>query len=98
MKEFLEEEYMATRRRLVKLTCDLCGRAAPHPSGATWESSYYDTDEVTVEVRHKKGVAYPEIHHGINRSFDLCPQCFEEKLIPWMESQGAKVSELEYGD
>ena len=26
---------------------------------------------------------------GETKGFDLCPECFEERLSPWLEQQGA---------
>ncbi len=27
----------------------------------------------------------------VYRDVDLCPECFKERLLPWLDSQGAKA-------
>jgi hypothetical protein len=61
-------------------TCDLCGDKI--------ESEPYEVNHV--EVRHKKGENYPDCGEGIITFFDICGSCFEQKLVPWLISQGAK--------
>lgn len=74
---------------VVKTTCDLCGCDM-----AT--ATYYSAEQT--EVRHKSGHAYPESGWGEEVTFDICGKCFETKLRPWFESQGAvpTVEEWEY--
>jgi hypothetical protein len=69
-----------TETVVYKTTCDLCGNEIVRERFGAEE----------VEVRHKTGVAYPEGGAGEETSVDLCGACFEEKLIPWLRSQGAE--------
>ena len=63
------------------VTCDLCKEKI--------EDLRYGVDEV--EVRHKTGESYPEYGgSGTNVSVDMCGKCFDEKLVPWLRSQGAE--------
>ena len=62
-----------------KVTCDLCG--------AEIKRADYSAEEV--EVRHKTGDAYPDNGQGLEVSVDMCGKCFDEKLLPWLRSQGA---------
>lgn len=79
----------ATTREIVDRTiCDLCGQEIK-PAGN------YEVSEI--EVSHKSGNAYPEGGSGDFLSFDLCPKCFDEKLVPWLRSQGA-VREVQAWD
>lgn len=79
--------------------CDLCGRKA---EGRGWDSSTwgsgYDHKEVEIEVKIKKqeGEHYPEGSSGTEWLIDMCPECFQKKLVPWMISQGAKIEEKDY--
>jgi hypothetical protein len=79
--------------RTVAVTCDLCGKQAPRPEGhhGVWADGYHDVAEVTVQVR--VGDSFPEGGNVQVREFDICPDCFDGKLIPWMEGQGAQVRE-----
>lgn len=67
--------------------CDLCGRTAPSHDHKPWAEGAYDVTEPVMSL--KTGHSYPEGGSGETLSFDVCPTCFEEKVIPWMASQGA---------
>lgn len=67
------------RQELDKTLCDLCGEAIVRGRG--------DADEV--KIKHRTGCSWPEGGHGIDTLFDVCGQCFDNKLVPWMVSQGA---------
>lgn len=81
---------------LVETTCDLCGTFA---KDGDWQSSIYEVNEVEVKVtvRKKDGSIYPEGGWGTSYNVDMCPDCFENKLIPWLESQGCKTEREEWG-
>lgn len=78
-------------------TCDLCGKTTKQ---GDWESSSYEIDETEIEVivRQKEGSNFPECGSGTKYIVDICPQCFKEKLIPWLESQGctAKMEDWDW--
>jgi hypothetical protein len=61
-------------------TCDLCSNKLKEG----------DFEVNQVEVCHKKGVNYPESGRGVETTFDICGNCFEQKMVPWLVSQGAK--------
>ena len=81
--------------RLIETTCDLCGAVA---SRGCWESSIFDVNETKVEVtvRQKDGEKYPEAGWGTDYIVDMCPACFKNKLIPWLESQGCEAERKEW--
>lgn len=95
MREYETKKVTSEVTRLAKMSCDLCGAVAKGPERG-WDADYYADDETEVEIRHKKGSAYPEGSSGTRYTFDVCPKCFHEKLIPWMESQGAKAKATDY--
>jgi len=70
-----------TEKHTVKVTCDICGNE-------TGKTGQYEKNEVTVE--HQEGTTYPEGSNIDITSFDICPECWETKLIPYLESLGAK--------
>ncbi len=85
-----KEKYLKTRK------CDLCGIAA---KGAEWEGrSYYEVKETEIEIviRQKEGSSYPEGGSGTKYEVDLCPDCFKNKLIPWLRSQNANIQKEEW--
>jgi len=69
-----------TRKALMYTTCD-------------WESAYTVSDR---EVRIREGTSCPEGGQGTKVEYDICPKCFNEKLIPWLESQGAETRAEEW--
>jgi hypothetical protein len=75
-----EEQY------LDYISCDLCGERV--------DSQGYNAEEVT--IKHRTGCNYPEAGSGDETSVDLCGKCFDEKLIPWLESLGVKPTTEEW--
>jgi hypothetical protein len=71
--------------------CDLCG----DETADSWRKGAFDAGETTVEV--VAGTRYPEGGSGTKIEYDICPKCFMDKLIPWLESQGAKTDIQEWG-
>ena len=72
-------------RLLSQTVCDVCGReSTQHQEG--WKTGSYDATEV--EVRLRTGNSYPEGGSGEEWEVDICPTCFNEKLIPWVEAFG----------
>jgi len=80
--------------RYVKLRkCDLCGLES---KGEEWEAkSIYEVaeTEIAIEIRQKEGANYPEGGHGTKYEIDLCPNCFKDRLIPWLKLEGANIEE-----
>lgn len=80
MRHMKTEPVPATTQEVEdKVTCDLCG--------ATIKAGSYDAEEV--DVRHRTGCSYPEGGIGEEVSVDMCGNCFDTKLVPWLRSQGA---------
>lgn len=73
------------------LRCDICHRKA---EGDNWTKDMYDAAETV--VRWKAGTSFPEGGSGATTEIDICPECFETKLIPWVESQGGKPEKKEW--
>jgi hypothetical protein len=89
MKHYKEETVpQHTTEVLDQTTCDLCNVDV----GA--ELDTWEVDEVTVS--RKAGCSYPDGGNGDTISVDLCGQCFNEKLLPFLKSEGATVTETEY--
>jgi hypothetical protein len=65
----------------VERKCDLCGRASPFP----WD----------VRVEIEEGYSFPEGGHTVTTLYDICPECFRTKLVPWLEAQGARARKKE---
>lgn len=84
-----------TRKSLIRRSCDLCGKEAKNDE---WAAGIYEVNETEIEilVRQKEGVNYPEGGSGTSYEIDLCPDCFKNRLVPWLKSQGASIEEQEW--
>ena len=79
------------RMVLVAMSCDLC-RKISHKEN--WTTDCYQVAETTVEFR--EGSNYPDGGSGTLYDVDICPDCFRDKLIPWLLAEGAAVRETEW--
>lgn len=78
--------------REIAIICDVCRAQSPDDDG--WEEETYGFSEV--KVSHSHGSRWPN-GEGFSESvsFDLCPKCFHEKLLPFLESLGAVATKEE---
>lgn len=87
--EKIVEVPATTRVVTERYCCDLC--AATTKDTGIWppasSSHAVNTTEVTMEVGASYGT---DGGHMEETAFDICPECFTTKLVPWLESQGAK--------
>ena len=91
MRQTTTVQVMREQVETILLVCDICGR-----QGSTvrdWGSGAFDATETTVEL--VEGSRYPEGGAGTKRTIDICPTCFKEKLIPWVEGHGKTSIEEE---
>lgn len=95
MREIEKEKYTGERWVIKKLACDLCGVEA---KGGDWESGCYEVNEVEVQVtvRQKDGSNTPSGGSGEEYLIDLCPKCFKDRLVPWLNSEGANIESREW--
>ena len=74
------------KSQIYKTTCDLCGKKALDEGLHIWGEGKFDATET--ELRLKTGDSYPDGGYGEVLDIDICPDCFKEKLIPWLKGQG----------
>ena len=86
MKEYKEVLRTTPDKLLAQTTCDVCGRKSDGPS---WDKGRYDVADSTIKLR--MGECYPECGGGEEWVIDICPECFKERLIPWVESFGYSI-------
>lgn len=91
MRKFTAKEVPATTIQVESIHCDLCG--AEDVNG-NWGAGNFSVDEVTIEA--KSGNNFPEGGSGKILRCDVCPACFEDKVIPALESIGLKMNESEW--
>lgn len=73
------EKHIETHEEIDYRACDLCGRP-------TETQDCHDCDAVE-PLQHRYGTSYPEGGDGEEIEIDLCPSCFKNKLVPWLQSQ-----------
>jgi hypothetical protein len=70
------------------ITCDLCGKK--NNKYNDWSVNPYKTNKT--RIHHEYGDNYPEGGGDMAIfSADICPDCFQNKLVPWLQEQGCKV-------
>jgi hypothetical protein len=77
-----------TYSKVEAVICDLCH--TKNRDNDCWPSArnYYNVHHTTVALEH--GSNSPDGGMGEKTIIDICPTCFKEKLLPWLETQGAK--------
>ncbi len=76
-----------TEKRQDFTSCDLCNERI------TDRDRNWSVNRVTIEK--VAGDVYPEGGHTENTKFDLCCDCFDNKLAPFLNELGAKASEYD---
>ena len=75
----------------VEVRCELCGAEAPHPNGADglfWGEHW--ASRVGVRMCAVDGSSYPEGGSKQETGYDVCLDCWNAKIVPYMLSLGAK--------
>ena len=95
VRTYREKLVKYTTQELVEVQCELCPAMA---KGVSWKSSTWQVQDVELEIKvhQKEGQAFPEGGCGTEYTVDLCPDCFKNKLVPWLISQGADVKPIEW--
>ena len=77
---------------LESVRCDICHVVY----NTRWNRylSRFDVLETVVKIR--EGSAYPEAGSGTEHIIDICPDCFKNKLIPFVESFGSRIEETDW--
>jgi len=91
MKVYKVQSVTIKKEVFQKMFCDLCKKETASHS---WGDGMYHDNQVTIE--HRWGTNYPDGGIGREIKIDLCPECFDNKLVPWLKSQGVCISESEW--
>lgn len=93
MRKIEELKSMHTSNECVKTTCDICGASTDRNN---WGEDSYDEQIITIE--NSVGGRYPEGGIGETFSYDLCPDCFTDKLEPFLQALGARPETTDWDD
>lgn len=67
------------------ITCDICHEEI--------KEGAFDIHEG--EIRLKTGSSYPECGSSTEVRADICSECFNKLLVPWLESKGVTMAIIE---
>jgi len=93
MRKF--KEITTTVETIEFIQCDICGKKADRHDWSTGSYTVNET-EFKILIRQRDGENYPEGGWGTEYEADICPNCFKEKLIPWLNSQGCTAKRKEW--
>lgn len=97
-KEF--KDHTTTTKALQEMKCDMCGKTSDRSDWIVTEPDSYPSERMveTIIKINDTSRTYCADYGGDskNASIDLCPDCFRQKLIPFLESQGVKIHVEEY--
>lgn len=82
MKTIVKVEHKSTYNHVEFTVCDICKKQY---KGENWERGNYSALETTVLL--KTGSSFPEGGSGEETEFDICPKCFETRLIPLLKRE-----------
>jgi hypothetical protein len=92
MKLYKTEHKEYDEKVVAGIVCDVCKKSYDED----WDkNSEYDILETSVEMR--TGKSYPDDTWGDIITFDICPNCFTNKLIPALLEMGAKPTKKDLG-
>jgi hypothetical protein len=98
MKKTKEEKHEIKQIYQTSIICDLCKKEseqADHWVRQMPERAVITTDENSITLTHKFGKRYPEGGWGQVLEIDICPECLQNKVLPFLKEQGCSV---EYQD
>lgn len=95
-KIYEERPKTITEKWCVKRICDLCGKEAQFPDQGDWEAST-SHDVSRVEISIEEGSSFPEGAVKEKTQYDVCPTCFKEVVVPFLESKGGKARTTDTG-
>lgn len=77
-----------------KLTCDICGTASN--TDENWSTKDFEHAISAVHLEERE--SFPTGGHTKDVTYHICANCFKTRLMPWLDTQGAKptVSEADW--
>lgn len=83
--------------------CDICGARIKWPGSYEVKEIGFELQlsvhRFRVKLGYKTGASYPEGGNSREEEFDVCPECWTNRVVPWMQShQGVspRVTECDW--
>jgi len=88
IKKYIKKEIKEVKTTTEEMFCDFCGKKA---NRGEWGLGCYEEDktEIRITITHIKGDNFPEGRYGTKTVVDLCPDCFENVLMPFIRSKSS---------
>ena len=98
MRSFSKKKVVKEESVLDTVNCDVCGRKGdnviPGDPAVDWVDKN-DLEESTVVSHRTLARCYDDVT-VTDTFFDICHECFKDKLVPWLASQGVKPHVTDY--
>ncbi len=82
---------------LLKVICDICSKESNSDS---WLEDSFERDDTKLSLKtvinNTKGRYSLDGGYGTKIEVDICPDCFRNKLVPWLKTQGVKINKIEW--
>jgi hypothetical protein len=96
MKNYITTSIPAkTREVLVSKTCDICKEIHDVDEEDSWTGDKYNILETEIRLEEGSDYGYDSGGNKEITEVDICPDCFKNHLIPWLESIGATIRKKE---
>lgn len=102
MRKTKETVVTYTKTHEYCIVCDICHKEFEVYQNDSSYSNFLDTfdreESININktsVRHVKGYTCPDGGNEAGIQYDVCPDCFETKLKPFLDSLGAVPTNIE---
>lgn len=84
-KQVPQREVIKEYTTFVKGSCDICKKITTKKGydGLNWDEGNYNFDHIT--LKRESGTFYPEGGYKNTIEFDICDECWDNKLIPFLD-------------
>ncbi len=98
MKLFVVEEVPAfTRKQCVGMSCDICGLKSNCDEWPTESNHDIQESELWIKGSVRTGYSYyGDGGSGQGCEVDICPKCFYDKLVPWINGLGGTAEVVDW--
>lgn len=84
-----------TREVLSSKTCDICKKEYKTNDEDSWSDNNHDILETEIRMEEGWDCGYGDGGDKEVTEVDICPDCFKNHLIPWLEHMGAVIRKRE---
>ncbi len=94
MKIYKEVEKLRKTKELIEHSCDICKQKSKSKESDNWGDCSRDVERV--EIEYTSGTCYYGDSGGEVISFDICPDCFKDKIVSYFKGLGVEPTKYDY--